>query len=217
MSYDVGQIGGKVTYRGMQIFDRDIAAEKARAMLRKDVSVSEVTKALGYANESTVRSLAREYGFGDLVEIRSPRWPAKDDPGDATPSWRPKVKARGRRTPPPAPAPVVFLPAFLPKREPLPEVVPPPAEAAFGPGKEPKPFSSAEILRQVAWKHHSNVAEIISPVRSKVVVLARHEAMYRLRTERHLSWGQIGKMMNRDHTTALHGYRVHKARLGGGQ
>lgn len=213
MSYEAEQIGGKVAYRGLRVFDRDIAAEKARAMLRKGASVKDVTKAIGYVQESTLRNLAREYGFGDLVEIRSPRWPTKDDPGDAEPSWRPKVKVSGRRPFPLTPAPVISLPAFLPKREPLPDPVAPPADAAFAPGKEPKPFSTAEILRQVAWKHHYSVAELLSPIRSKGVVLARHEAMYRLRTERLLSWGRIGNLFHRDHTTALHGYRKHLARL----
>jgi len=216
VSYEAEQIGGKVAYRGLQVFDRDIAAENARAMLRKGASIQDVAKAVGYARESSIRLLAKDYGFSELVAVRPPRWPSKDDPGDGEPSWRPKVKVGARR--PPQAVAVITLPAFLPVRTTEVAPVTSPAEAAFAAGKEPHtPFSTPEILRQVAWKHHSNVAEIISEVRARYVVRARHEAMYRLRTERHLSWSQIGRVFNCDHTTALYGCRTHQARMERGQ
>ena len=75
------------------------------------------------------------------------------------------------------------------------------------------PPSSAEIIKQVSLKHHVSVPEILSAMRSIGIVAARFEAIYRIREERHLSWAQIGRQFNRDHTSVLHGYRQHKKRL----
>lgn len=95
---------------------------------------------------------------------------------------------------------------------PLPPV--PVVEGAYLPGEDiPPAFTSAEIIKQVCLKHHIKVSEIVSDMRSEWIVSARHEAMYRIREERHLSWMQIAKLFNRDHTSVIHGCRKHKASL----
>lgn len=115
-----------------------------------------------------------------------------------------------------------LLPSFHPKRlaehlvETLAEPVhvAPEAETPFLPGEEPAPpATSAEIIKQVCAKHGVRPAEIVSPIRAHFIVPARHEAMYRIREERHLSWAQLARLFNRDHTSVIHGWRKHKASL----
>lgn len=82
------------------------------------------------------------------------------------------------------------------------------------PGEAPPPRSdSAAIIKQVALKHKITVADLLSDIRARPIAAARHEAMYRIREERKLSWGRIGYLLNRDHTSCLHGWRRHQARL----
>lgn len=89
-----------------------------------------------------------------------------------------------------------------------------PMETPFLPGEEPsKPPTSAEIIREVCDKHRVRPVEVVSEIRSRPIVAARHEAMYRIREERHLSWSQIGRLFGRDHTSVLAGWRQHQARM----
>lgn len=72
------------------------------------------------------------------------------------------------------------------------------------------------ILRQVADKYDVTVADICSAKRHKQITPARYEAAYRMRYEADMSLPQIGKRLGgRDHTTALHGIRMHEAFLEG--
>jgi len=96
------------------------------------------------------------------------------------------------------------------KRGPAPQ----PIEPAYLPEEAPTPqLGSARIIKEVSLKHHVSVGEILSDMRSTWIVAARFEAMYRIREERRLSWAQIGRQFNRDHTSVLHAYRTHKKRL----
>lgn len=97
-----------------------------------------------------------------------------------------------------APPELVTEPAYLPEEAPVPTQ---------------KQLGSAQIIKQVSLKHRVTVAEMLSDMRSEWIVKARFEAIYRIREERHLSWAQIGRQFNRDHTSILHGYRQHKKRL----
>lgn len=91
---------------------------------------------------------------------------------------------------------------------------PPQDEIPYVPGEAPTPAAtSAEIIKEVCLKHGVKVTEIVSPIRSKHIIPARHEAMYRVREERHLSWAQLARLFNRDHTSVIHGWRKHKALL----
>lgn len=88
-----------------------------------------------------------------------------------------------------------------------------PEESAYLPSEIPTPgASSAAIIKEVSLKHGVSVDDMISEIRSVPVVGARYEAIYRIREERHLSWAQIGRLFNRDHSTILHGWRMHRER-----
>ena len=94
---------------------------------------------------------------------------------------------------------------------------PEPREPAYLPDEEPAhptpQYGSAQIIKEVSLSHGVSVAEMLSDIRSVGVVKARFEAIYRIREERKLSWAQIGRQFNRDHTSILHGYRQHKKRI----
>lgn len=75
------------------------------------------------------------------------------------------------------------------------------------------------IVKQVAKKHGVTSKDILGSSRSTPIVLARHEAIYRMRTEitvngKPLSFPQIGKRFGRDHSSALHGFYKHAALIG---
>jgi hypothetical protein len=73
-----------------------------------------------------------------------------------------------------------------------------------------------QIVQDVCDKHGFTLPEILGARRSKVIVIARHEAFYRLSTETTMSLPQIGyRMGGKDHTTVIHGIRQHKARMEG--
>lgn len=81
------------------------------------------------------------------------------------------------------------------------------------------PASSPErvrrIVMEVCHKHGVSAIEICSEHRSQRIVVARHEACYRLRKETTWSLPRIGKFLGgRDHTTILHGVRKHAAKNG---
>jgi chromosomal replication initiator protein len=70
-----------------------------------------------------------------------------------------------------------------------------------------------QIAREVAAKHGVPMVDLKSARRDRPTVLARQEAIYRMRTETLRSLPEIGRFFNRDHTTALHAVRVHSKRL----
>lgn len=71
------------------------------------------------------------------------------------------------------------------------------------------------ILREVSQKHGIPVKQIVGEQRSRAIVAARHEAMYRMAHETRMSLPQIGQRLGgRDHTTCLHGIRMHAERNG---
>lgn len=71
------------------------------------------------------------------------------------------------------------------------------------------------IMVDVAKKHAISLAEMKGPRRHKYLVLARQEAMWRMKHEcPHLSYPQIGRLVgNRDHTTVLYACRAHEKRM----
>lgn len=71
------------------------------------------------------------------------------------------------------------------------------------------------ILSEVARKHKLTVTQIVGQQRSHPIVLARHEAMYRMAHETRMSLPQIGQRLGgRDHSTCFHGIRMHAERNG---
>lgn len=82
------------------------------------------------------------------------------------------------------------------------------ANLVMQPGQRAK-----KILLETCEKHMISPQEIMSDRRTRRAVLARQEAMYRLRMETTWSLPRIGKFLGgKDHTTVLHGYRAHAKR-----
>jgi chromosomal replication initiation ATPase DnaA len=70
--------------------------------------------------------------------------------------------------------------------------------------------SSRSIVAEVAAQHGITYADMVGHSRKRAIVLARREAIYRLRTETPLSMAQIGKALGgKDHTSVLHALRCH--------
>lgn len=70
------------------------------------------------------------------------------------------------------------------------------------------------IIAEVCEKHGIDWIELVSDRRPAATVLARHEAMYRMRHETTMSLPAIGrKLGGRDHSSVFHGIRRHEERL----
>lgn len=78
----------------------------------------------------------------------------------------------------------------------------------------PSAFHWKVVLAEVSKKHGITVNELIGQQRSSQIVAARHESMWRMKTETTMSLPEIGRRLgNRDHTTVLHGVRKYAAKL----
>ena len=84
------------------------------------------------------------------------------------------------------------------------------------PGPLPKRATEAAlaILAFISRKHSVSVNSLRSPQRLPYVVAARQEAYYRLMTECALSSPEVGRLLNRDPSTVMHGVRMHAKRHG---
>ena len=63
------------------------------------------------------------------------------------------------------------------------------------------------ILTAVARYFGVKTDDLKGRARNKQIVVPRHIAMYLLREDAHLSSPEIGRLLNRDHTTVLHGLK----------
>ena len=73
---------------------------------------------------------------------------------------------------------------------------------------------AAKIIIDVAIKHGTTVALMRSATRAQKVADARFEAFYRIFSEVGMTQSAIGGLLgDRDHSTVLHGIRVHASRL----
>lgn len=74
----------------------------------------------------------------------------------------------------------------------------------------------AKRIRQaIARKYGLLLVELDSHCRHKNIVFARHEAMYQIARQTHLSYPRIGRMFGgKDHTTVLHAVQAHADRNG---
>lgn len=71
-----------------------------------------------------------------------------------------------------------------------------------------------QIVEEVQLKYGITPLEMKSRYRDRRLVMARHEAFYRMRHETTLSLPQIAQRMGGfDHTSVLHGIKRHAARL----
>jgi hypothetical protein len=80
------------------------------------------------------------------------------------------------------------------------------------------PDAIKRIVAEVCLKHKQFLLDIESDRRTKDVIKARQELMYRLRTETTWSLPRIGRFLgNRDHTTVIHGFHKFKKQLEKGE
>lgn len=71
------------------------------------------------------------------------------------------------------------------------------------------------IIQETADKHGVSVEMLMSQRRDNKTVVARHELYWRMRSQTNWSLPQIGRFLDRDHTSVLHGCRAHEARMRG--
>ena len=69
------------------------------------------------------------------------------------------------------------------------------------------------IVREVSEKHCVKAEDILSQSRKRTLVVARQEAMYRVRTEVGKSLLEIARHFNRDHSTVMHSIETHGKRI----
>ena len=73
--------------------------------------------------------------------------------------------------------------------------------------------SMLEIAASVAGKHRLGVKDLKGQNKYRRVAQPRQEAMWEMHQAGY-SYPQIGRFLNRDHTTVMHGVRAHEARMG---
>lgn len=208
-----------VRWEGMQVFDREITAHKAASMLRRGKSVEEVLRTLNISRD-ILRGLSVDFDF-IVPKAPPPHWPKPMDRGD-NPYTPPYHAVVGRAAK--AAAAQLKANGYVPKVKALKAEIEAISSKPVTPGHRlvityvgevpDTPFiTTDQILKEVCEKHQVSLKEVLSPMRSRYVIPARHEAMYRIREEKCLSWAQIGRIFDRDHTSVLHGWRKHKASL----
>lgn len=106
-------------------------------------------------------------------------------------------------------------PALDAPAEDWPAYTPPVTYDSYVPSKAtPGRKTMREIIAEVALKHHISVTEMLSYRRSRYIVFARHEAIWRCKKETTNSLPAIGRAFGGfDHTTILHAIRQHEKRM----
>jgi len=104
-------------------------------------------------------------------------------------------------------------PKAAPPPQPEPEVIEPPEPR----DERPHPDPRMQILRECAREHGCTVQEILSPTRFSNVIKARRKAMWRLHKRGTMSLTQIGRYLNKDHSTVLHALRKYEKSLAQGE
>lgn len=102
-------------------------------------------------------------------------------------------------------------PTLPPRRERLPKDI---LDVATAPPVDVPLTDAQQIIRETCLKHGFTRGELFSARRARLLVAARHEAMFRLSKETNMSLPAIGRRLGgRDHSTVLHGIRKHAAKL----
>ena len=78
-----------------------------------------------------------------------------------------------------------------------------------------RPESMADIARRVADSHRLSVADIRGPCRERSYAVARQEFCFEARKQLRWSFPQIGRFLNRDHSTVIHAVTAHQDRMNG--
>jgi hypothetical protein len=76
--------------------------------------------------------------------------------------------------------------------------------------------SARYVIAKVLVKHGMTFIDIAGQAKSQKFVDCRFEIYYRLRRELGLSLMQVGRMLNKDHTSVLHGYRRMEEKIANG-
>jgi Bacterial dnaA protein helix-turn-helix len=79
--------------------------------------------------------------------------------------------------------------------------------------KTPRPELFLRIIEAVAAEKKVTVREILSDSRMQRVAFARQLTMYLLREVAALSWPVLARHVNRDHSSAIHGWRTIARRM----
>lgn len=209
-----------VRWEGLHVFDREITANKAARLIRRGKSAKEVCAELGIRSD-TLRSMGAEYGFS-IPTPRPKGWPTPDDRGETDysgPSYR-KVHSKAVK----GAAEQLKANGHVPPVKALKAKIDAVSARVFQPGErlvitsmdEVPLMPSAttdQIIAEVCEKYGVARKDMLSAIRSQFIMPARFEAIYRLREEKSLSWAQIGRIFNRDHTTCLAAWRRHKAMM----
>jgi hypothetical protein len=75
-----------------------------------------------------------------------------------------------------------------------------------------KRITGRMILLHVMAKRGVGMGDLTGKYRNRDLAIARHEAMYLMRVHTDKSYPEIGKLLNRDHTTVLAGIARHLVR-----
>lgn len=71
-----------------------------------------------------------------------------------------------------------------------------------------------DIIRDVCEKHTVTRGELLGHQRQQRIVIARHEAMYRMKRETTMSLPAIGRRLGgKDHSTVINAVRKHQQRM----
>ncbi len=73
---------------------------------------------------------------------------------------------------------------------------------------EPIAMTSEKILTKIAEKYEVTVEDIKGTKRTKQIATPRHVAVYMIRELTNMSFPQLGKLFDRDHTTILNSYQT---------
>ena len=74
-------------------------------------------------------------------------------------------------------------------------------------------YEPYDIIERVLSKHSVDMVEVMGRSRERIVADARHEIWYFMKKLGGLSYPQIGKMFNRDHTTIMNGVNKHEKKI----
>lgn len=89
-----------------------------------------------------------------------------------------------------------------------------PAPSHAAAAKPGSPGQCHRIIEEVSRKHDIPVKDILSERRARVLIPARHEAIFRCVAESPLSLPAIGRIFNRDHTSIGHAVMRHHLNTG---
>lgn len=98
-----------------------------------------------------------------------------------------------------------------PKR--LGEPLPPAPAPTYSHFRFNAPKRFVDLIIEVAREHKISPEAIVDKTRKAKIVRARQDLFYRAHHRAHMSHSQIGRYLNCDHTTVMHGVKKHESLL----